>query len=91
MVSLIFPSLKDKMKNFYDESKKSQDSHSSSSVHVRRRELDMIVEQESKKRTPNDYWNLWSNVLSEKGFVARTHHQPISVKLAKSVALVKFK
>lgn len=58
MVSLIFPSLKDKMKNFYDESKKTQDVHSRSSVHVRRRELDMIVEQESKKRTPNDYWNL---------------------------------
>ena len=59
MVSLIFHSLKDKMKNFYDESKKTQDVHSRSSVHVRRRELDMIVEQESKKRTPNDYWNLW--------------------------------
>jgi hypothetical protein len=25
---------------------------------VRRNELDKIVEEESKKRNPNDYWNL---------------------------------
>lgn len=58
MVSLIFPSLKDKMKSFKDESKKNQEMRTNSSVHVRRRELDLIVEQESKKRAPNDYWNI---------------------------------
>jgi hypothetical protein len=25
---------------------------------VRRNELDMIVEEESRKRNPNNYWNL---------------------------------
>jgi hypothetical protein len=58
MVSLIFPSLKDKIKIFQDESKKLKDARANSSVHVRRNELDKIVEEESKKRNPNDYWNL---------------------------------
>ena len=58
MVSLIFPSVKDKIKNFQDESKKTGEMRAHTSVHVRRRELDLIVEEESKKRAPNDYWNL---------------------------------
>lgn len=58
MVSLIFPSLKDKIKIFQDDSKKSTEVRKNSSVHIRRRELDMIVEEESKKRSPNDYWNM---------------------------------
>jgi hypothetical protein len=58
MVSLIFPSLKDKITNFTNESKKNQEMRSNSSMHIKKRELDMIVEQESKKRAPNDYWNM---------------------------------
>ena len=58
MVSLIFPSLKDKIKIFQDESKKQKEQRANSSAHVRRNELDMIVEEESRKRNPNNYWNL---------------------------------
>jgi hypothetical protein len=58
MVSLIFPSLKDKMKIFQDDSKKNSEMRTNSSVHIRRKELDMIVEEESKKRNPNDYWSM---------------------------------
>jgi hypothetical protein len=58
MVSLIFPSLRDKIKIFQDDSKKGTEMRNHTSVHLKRRELDIIVEQESKKRAPNDYWNM---------------------------------
>lgn len=58
MVSLIFPSLKDKMNQFHDDNKRQQDMRSNSSVHIRKNELAMIVEHESKRRAPSDYWNL---------------------------------
>jgi hypothetical protein len=59
MVSLIFPSLKDKIKIFQDDSKKKADQKaSSSSMAVRNHDLEQIVEQETRKRNPNDYWNI---------------------------------
>lgn len=50
MVSLIFPSLKDKIKMFEEESKKKESVRAASSVYVRRRELERMVETETKKR-----------------------------------------
>ena len=58
MVSLIFPSLTDKVKTFQDHTKKDGEMRSHTAAHLKRRELDMIVEQESKRRAPNDYWNM---------------------------------
>ena len=59
MVSLIFPSLKDKQKIFYADSKKKANTRAShSSQYVRRKDLEKIVEQETRKRAPNDYWNV---------------------------------
>ena len=58
MVSLIFPSLKDKIKIFQDESKKKADSRANSSTFVKRQDLEKIVEQETRKRNPADYWNI---------------------------------
>lgn len=57
MVSLIFPSLKDKIKMFQDESKKKGQNRVNSSMFVKRQELENIVEQEKKKRNVNDFWN----------------------------------
>lgn len=57
MVSLIFPSLQDKKKNFYLDSKKSSEMRSATSFEVRK-ELELIVEQESKKRAPVCDYNL---------------------------------
>lgn len=58
MVSLIFPSVKDKIKNFQADSKKSAETRANTTVHMRRRDLGLIVESESRKRQPNDFWNL---------------------------------
>ena len=55
MVSLIFPSLKDKIKMFQDESKKKIAQRSNSSMYVKRTELEKIVEQESRRRNPNSW------------------------------------
>ena len=44
MVSLIFPSLKDKMKTFQDESKKKGESKPNTSMFVKRQDLERIVE-----------------------------------------------
>jgi hypothetical protein len=46
------------MNQFHDDNKRQQDMRSNSSVHIRKNELAMIVEHESKRRAPNDYWNL---------------------------------
>jgi hypothetical protein len=56
MVSLIFPSLKDKIKMFQDESKKKGQNRVNSSMFVKRQELENIVEQEKKKRNVTDNW-----------------------------------
>ena len=57
MVSLIFPSLKDKIKMFEEESKKKETMRAASSVYMKRRELEKMVETETRKRTAN-HWNL---------------------------------
>ncbi len=54
LVSLIFPSLKDKIKIFEDESKKKEANKVNQTMFVKRTELDKIVEQETKKRKPRD-------------------------------------
>ena len=49
MVSLIFPSLKDKIKMFEEESKK-KESQRAASTYMKRRELEKMVETETRKR-----------------------------------------
>jgi hypothetical protein len=61
MVSLIFPSTKDKIRQYYDDSSKTRGSgvgKSVSTAHIARRELEQIVKTESRKRQPNNYFNL---------------------------------
>eukprot|EP00347_Sterkiella_histriomuscorum_P001281 403372640 len=55
LVSMIFPSLKDKMKIFQEESKKNETQKANNSMFVKRAELDRIVEEETKRRNPRDY------------------------------------
>ena len=57
MVSLIFPSLKDKIKMFEEESKKKESMRASTSVYVKRRELEKMVETETRKRNAS-HWNI---------------------------------
>ena len=57
MVSLIFPSLKDKIKMFEEESKKQEAKRSGTSVFVKRRELEKMVETETRKRNTS-YWKI---------------------------------
>ena len=57
MVSLIFPSLKDKIRTFEQESKKKEAQRAATSVYVRRRELEKMVETETRKRNAN-HWNI---------------------------------
>lgn len=57
MVSLIFPSLKDKIKIFEEESKKKESQRAATSVFVRRRELEKMVENETRKRNASN-WNI---------------------------------
>ena len=57
MVSLIFPSLKDKIRTFEQESKKKEAARAATSVYVRRRELEKMVETETRKRNAN-HWNI---------------------------------
>ena len=58
MVSLIFPSLKDKIRTFEQESKKKEAQRATTSVYVRRRKLEKMVETETRKRNAN-HWNIW--------------------------------
>jgi len=58
LVSMIFPSLKDKIKIFQDDQSKKEASHNSgntNSTYVKRAELEKIVEQETKRRNPNEF------------------------------------
>ena len=57
MVSLIFPSLKDKIKMFEEESKRKEQTRAATSVYVKRRELEKMVETETRKRNQN-YYNI---------------------------------
>lgn len=57
MVSLIFPSLKDKIKMFEEESKKKEQTRTNTSVYVKRRELEKMVETETRKRNTS-YWKI---------------------------------
>ena len=57
MVSLIFPSLKDKIKMFEEQSKKKESQRASSSNFIKRRELETLVEKETRKRNAS-YWNI---------------------------------
>ena len=57
MVSLIFPSLKDKIKMFEEESKKKETQRASTSVYVKRRELEKMVETETRKRNAH-HWKI---------------------------------
>ena len=56
MVSLIFPSLKDKIKLFQDESKKKESVRAQTTAYVKRADLEKIVESETRKRQTNN-WN----------------------------------
>ena len=56
MVSLIFPSLKDKIKLFQDESKKKENTRAQTTAYVKRSDLEKIVETETRKRNKNN-WN----------------------------------
>ena len=56
MVSLIFPSLKDKIKLFQDESKKKENTRAQTTAYVKRGDLEKIVESETRKRNTNN-WN----------------------------------
>ena len=58
MVSLIFPSLKDKIKMFEEESKKKESQRAGTSVFVKRRELEKMVENETRKRNQS-FWKIW--------------------------------
>ena len=60
MVSLIFPSLKDKIKLFQDESKKKEAQRAQSTAFVKRSDLENIVETETRKRNTNNDWNFWT-------------------------------
>jgi len=55
MVSLIFPSLKDKTKMFQEESKKKQGQRAQSSFNVPTREMERIITRETKRRNPNEW------------------------------------
>lgn len=55
MVSLIFPSLKDKTKMFHDESRKKRQLRANTAFCVRERELEKIVEKETAKRRSKEY------------------------------------
>jgi len=57
MVSLIFPSLKDKIKMFEEESKKQEQRRAGTSVFVKRKELEKMVENETRKRNQN-FWKI---------------------------------
>jgi hypothetical protein len=57
MVSLIFPSLKDKIKMFEEESKKKESQRAGTSVFVKRRELEKMVENETRKRNQS-FWKI---------------------------------
>lgn len=60
MVSLIFPSTKDKIRQYHDESSKVRGGvgKSVSTAHIARKELEQIVMTESRMRQPNNYFNL---------------------------------
>jgi len=60
MVSLIFPSLKDKIKMFEEESKKKESQRAGTSVFVKRRELEKMVETETRKRNQS-FWKIWTS------------------------------
>ena len=60
MVSLIFPSLKDKIKMFEEESKKQESRRAGTSVFVKRRELEKMVETETRKRNQS-FWKIWTS------------------------------
>ena len=53
LVSLLFPSMKDKIRMFEDESKKRNESKGNQSMIVKPSELDQIIEEESKKKKQN--------------------------------------
>ena len=55
LVSMLFPSLKDKIKIFEEEAKKAESQKTNNSMYVKRSELDRIVEEETKKRS-NFLW-----------------------------------
>ena len=58
LVSMIFPSMSDKIKIFQDElSKKeaSQAGANTNSTYVKRAELEKIVEMETKRRNPHEF------------------------------------
>lgn len=55
MVSLIFPSLKDKIKMFEEESKKKESQRAATSQYVKRRELERMVETETRKRNAQQW------------------------------------
>ena len=63
MVSLIFPSLKDKIKMFEEESKKKESQRAGTSVFVKRRELEKMVETETRKRNQS-FWKIWTSDIS---------------------------
>ena len=58
MVSLIFPCLKDKIKMFEEESKKKEQSRANTSVGMKRRELEKMVETETRQRNAT-FWRIW--------------------------------
>ena len=62
MVSLIFPSTKDKIRMHADSSMRQRQVRTASAAagsrQVAKRELDNIVKTESRKRNPNNYFNL---------------------------------
>ena len=58
LVSMIFPSMQDKIKIFQDELGKkeaNQGGVNTNSTYVKRAELEKIVEMETKRRNPNDF------------------------------------
>ena len=55
MVSLIFPSLKDKKRMFQDESKKKQQQRATTAFYVKEKQLEHIVERETLKRKDTHY------------------------------------
>jgi len=57
MVSLIFPCLKDKIKMFEEESKKKEQSRANTSVGMKRRELEKMVETETRQRNAT-FWRI---------------------------------
>ena len=58
LVSMIFPSMADKIKIFQEESSKKDgiaNAGGGTSTFVKRAELEKIVEQETKRRNPNEF------------------------------------